>query len=231
MAQRRPSPAKPGRPKQAGRPSVPAPVGPRDPASTRERILSAAEVEFAAHGFRGARVQEIVARAGVNERMLYHHFGDKKGLYEAVFFEFVGVMGAALRSAVEDDATADPVARLEEVLRRYFDVVVARPTIVRLIMHEATAGWPSLLSLEKAHDERLSGDIFRLFDDARAAGSFRPEVDARVAFLVAGSAFWCIPLLLPRLQHVFASPLTDPAEMAALRDGIVDVLLKGISAR
>ncbi|HEY2329698.1 MAG TPA: helix-turn-helix domain-containing protein, partial [Verrucomicrobiae bacterium] len=56
----------------------------RDPERTRRRILGAALKEFAAHGFSGARVDAIARRAASNKRMLYHYFGDKKGLFRAV---------------------------------------------------------------------------------------------------------------------------------------------------
>ena len=57
--------------------------------SSREKILAAAVAAFAAQGPRGARVDEIAAAAGVNKRMLYHHFGDKTGLLRAVLQEHV----------------------------------------------------------------------------------------------------------------------------------------------
>jgi AcrR family transcriptional regulator len=56
---------------------------------TRERILDAALAAFGAHGPMGARVDEIAASAGVNKRMLYHHFGDKAGLFRAALEERV----------------------------------------------------------------------------------------------------------------------------------------------
>src|SRR6266581_1310982 len=56
----------------------------RDPRRTQERILAAALKEFSAKGFAGARVDEIARRAAINKRMLYHYFGDKKGLFREV---------------------------------------------------------------------------------------------------------------------------------------------------
>jgi len=58
-------------------------------ASTRATILQAALAEFAEHGPAGARVDRIAAVAGVNKRMLYHYFGDKAGLFQAVLAEAV----------------------------------------------------------------------------------------------------------------------------------------------
>lgn len=56
----------------------------RDPAATRRRILAAAAAEFARAGFAGARVDRIAGDAAANKRMLYHYFGDKRGLLAAV---------------------------------------------------------------------------------------------------------------------------------------------------
>ena len=56
----------------------------RNPQKTHAMILEAATEEFAAHGFGGARVDAIAARAQTNKRMLYHYFGDKDALYLAV---------------------------------------------------------------------------------------------------------------------------------------------------
>lgn len=57
---------------------------PRDADRTRRRILAAAIDEFAANGYAGARIDRIAARAEVNKRMIYHHFGGKRVLFEAV---------------------------------------------------------------------------------------------------------------------------------------------------
>src|SRR5262245_20402677 len=50
----------------------------RNSTATAEAILAAATTEFATHGFGGGRVDRIAARAGVNKRMIYHHFGHKR---------------------------------------------------------------------------------------------------------------------------------------------------------
>lgn len=57
---------------------------PGDAHRTRRGILAAAIDEFAANGYAGARIDRIAARAEVNKRMIYHHFGGKRLLFEAV---------------------------------------------------------------------------------------------------------------------------------------------------
>jgi len=62
---------------------------PRNADLTRRKILDAAVDEFAAHGYAGARVDRIAATAGVNKRLIYHHFGNKLGAFEAALSDQV----------------------------------------------------------------------------------------------------------------------------------------------
>src|SRR5689334_24780916 len=62
---------------------------------SRDALLQAAAEEFARSGLKGTRIREIVQRSGVNERMIYHHFGSKEGLFRAVVEHEFGGMGQA----------------------------------------------------------------------------------------------------------------------------------------
>ncbi len=57
----------------------------RDARATRARLLVAARREFAEYGIAGARVDRIAADAGSNKAQIYHSFGSKDGLFDAVF--------------------------------------------------------------------------------------------------------------------------------------------------
>src|SRR5215217_3683719 len=56
----------------------------RDAERTRQALIDAALVEFAAKGREGARVSDIAARAGVNKQLISYYFGGKEGLYDAI---------------------------------------------------------------------------------------------------------------------------------------------------
>jgi AcrR family transcriptional regulator len=57
----------------------------RDAGATRARLLAAARREFAAFGIAGARVDRIAAEAASNKAQIYHYFGNKEQLFDAVF--------------------------------------------------------------------------------------------------------------------------------------------------
>src|SRR5918996_5614170 len=58
-------------------------------ASTRERILDAAEQRFADEGFAGTSLRKITALAGVNVAAVNYHFGSKEELLRAVLSRIV----------------------------------------------------------------------------------------------------------------------------------------------
>ncbi|MEC3994848.1 TetR family transcriptional regulator [Actinacidiphila sp. DG2A-62] len=95
----------------------------RDAEATRRRLLDAATQEFAAYGIAGARVDRIAAAARSNKAQIYHYFGSKDGLFDAVF-------DAMCRETV-DAVPIDP-ANLPEYAGRLHDSYRARPYVQRL---------------------------------------------------------------------------------------------------
>ena len=56
-----------------------------DAEATKKRLLDAATAEFAGYGIAGARVDRIAERARANKAQIYHYFGSKDALFDAVF--------------------------------------------------------------------------------------------------------------------------------------------------
>lgn len=60
-----------------------------DAQATQRRLLEAAAQEFAARGIAGARVDRIAEVAKCNKAQIYHYFGSKDQLFDAVFNSLV----------------------------------------------------------------------------------------------------------------------------------------------
>ena len=53
-------------------------------AKRRQQLVQVARDVFAEHGFDAATLEQIAEQAGISRPILYSHFGDKQGLFEAV---------------------------------------------------------------------------------------------------------------------------------------------------
>lgn len=106
----------------------------RDPIRTKQNLLTAGTRLFASRGYHGVAVDEIVAAAGCNKRMLYHYFGDKEGLYTAVLQAvYARLEQVEMQPMAGDAATADVV---REIMARYFDFLSHDPEFVNLLLWE-----------------------------------------------------------------------------------------------
>lgn len=65
-------------------PRARAPKRERSSVETKRRILEAAQAEFAAKGFDGARLAAIARAAVVQQALIHHYFADKEGLHAEV---------------------------------------------------------------------------------------------------------------------------------------------------
>jgi AcrR family transcriptional regulator len=106
------------------------------PASTKARILAAAEGVFAARGFDGASTRQIAAAAGVNISSLHYHWESKETLYFAVFEYLYDRILEVVRSSIPDASMERPVNRavVDEVMGRLYDFFADHPTIPRLMV-------------------------------------------------------------------------------------------------
>ena len=68
---------------------------------TQTRILDVAEELFMQHGFEGASMRMLTAKAGVNLAAINYHFGSKDALIEAVFRRRLDPMNAARIAELE----------------------------------------------------------------------------------------------------------------------------------
>jgi AcrR family transcriptional regulator len=84
----------------------------------RSQILARALQLWSERGYDAVGVQEIVEAAGVTKPTLYHYFGSKRGLLDALVEEY----STGLRDALSVVAAYDHdlVATLEAVTRAYF---------------------------------------------------------------------------------------------------------------
>jgi AcrR family transcriptional regulator len=102
-------------------------------------FLSAAE-EFAAHGFDGAGVDRIAARASVNKAMIYYHFQNKRALYTEVLRDMFRAVGTRARAIADGPGTAPE--KLDTWIDTVIDEAARRPWFPPIMLRELAAGAP-----------------------------------------------------------------------------------------
>ena len=85
-------------------------------AETRRVLLAAAREVFAAHGYDGASIADVVERAGSSVGSLYHHFGGKAELFVALWQDHQDaqeqrVVSAVAKARAQGEAGAGPADR------------------------------------------------------------------------------------------------------------------------
>jgi AcrR family transcriptional regulator len=195
-------------------------------ADSRTALLAAAAEEFARHGPKGARIQAIVERAGVNERMIYHHFGSKDGLYAAVLEAQARGLAEAWRQVIDTAAELAPYEGMRTALAGFADTFAAHPLMVALTLHEALGGWRTL-PLPTA-DQVPFPKLRALYEHGQRQGVFRADCPFEIAHGVAMSALVGSVVLAPRGAEALKAAGLD-ADPARLRDQLVGQLLDGMT--
>lgn len=103
---------------------------------TRAKLLSAAREAFGTVGYVNTSMDDFTASVGLTRGAIYHHFGDKRGLLEAVVKEIDMEMDNKLRK-VSDEAEGNWegfVGRCRAYLTMALD-----PEIQRIVLRDAPA--------------------------------------------------------------------------------------------
>jgi len=174
--------------------------------ATRQRILAAAEVEFAAKGFDGARLASIARGADVPQALIHHYFGDKAGLYRAVFDRVLASMAAEGWRILETKAPPRKRGKEARFGRRELEALVdafvgmlvdfytSHAHVLRILSDEAVRGGSLADELVKAHLRPQLDDLVARFEAMKAAGEVRADVDAH-HLCISTVAMACFPTM------------------------------------
>ncbi|MGA5820210.1 TetR family transcriptional regulator [Kitasatospora sp. NPDC094028] len=163
-----------------------------DSTATKERILTAAASEFAAHGVAGARVDRIAAAAQANKRAIYDYFGDKGGLFSAVLERLMTDLADAVPPGDDD---------LSAYAERLFDYHRAHPEALRLLLWEALELGDQPVPGEEARARHYE-------DKLRTVQAGGGDEDARARlFLTLGLVGWS--LAMPQVRRMILGPDED----------------------
>src|SRR3954453_3703612 len=154
-------------------------------AETRARLIAAAREAFGTVGYANASMDDFTAAAGLTRGALYHHFGDKKGLLEAVIAEIDAEMSERL-CAVSASAPNRWQGFVDESVA-YIEMAL-EPEIQRIMLRDGPAvlGDPSQWPNANACVSSMTRSLNLLKQDG-VITDVDPEAAAR---LVSGASLY-----------------------------------------
>ncbi|APS36850.1 MULTISPECIES: TetR/AcrR family transcriptional regulator [Serratia] len=156
---------------------------------TRQKLVAAARQQFGSVGYAETVMDELTAQAGMTRGALYHHFGDKKGLFLAVVQEIDAEMDARL-AAISANAP-DEWSAFAGRCRAYLAMTI-EPQVQRILLRDS----PSVLGAEHLQASRLQciasmTNMLQKLMEQRTIATTAPEV---LAHLINGglmdAALW-----------------------------------------
>jgi TetR/AcrR family transcriptional regulator len=200
----------------------------RDPAATRQKLLTAARREFARSGLAGARVDEIADRAGVNKQLVYHYFGDKDALYLAVLeWVYEEIRTQERKLNLEG---MPPQQAIRKLIESSFDHLALHPDFIVLLNDENRNGARHVrasLRIEDMHSPLVSM-VSKILAEGVRAGTFRKGVNPVHLYIsIAGLSYFFFSNT-PTLSAIFGKDLTTRAARLARRRHVVDLVLQSL---
>ncbi len=147
----------------------------------RQAILDAAEALIIEAGGSGFSIRSLGQRSGYSVPTVYHYFGDKDGLIDALLEDRVGRLAAEFEQL---QPSGDPWRDLRAMLLAYFEFNTANPAFARLMGTFSRKGEsympPAMLRVRSCVEEQLER-----FGQGGALGGFDHESAGRVLWALA----------------------------------------------
>jgi AcrR family transcriptional regulator len=146
----------------------------RPPRHQPDELLAIVTGEFLRQGYDATSMEDLAAAAGLTKSALYHHVTAKEELLRQALAKALDALFAVLAEQTSGPA----VRRLEHVVRRSAEVLVAELPSVTLLLrvrgNTATERWA--LQRRREFDRQLA----RLVQQAIDEGDLRADLDARL---------------------------------------------------
>lgn len=191
--------------------------------NSAQRILQEAELLFAQCGFEGTRVDEIAKMAGINKRMIYHHYGSKEGLYQAVLEKNLMPILQLSNELLKEDL--HPAQMYERLLNKYFDFLSEHRVYVRLVGWEVCSEGNHLQTI--ALRRQAFDQVVDYFELAQHRGQMRPDLCPRALVTVGITLCFTYFAQMRFIQGFSPEDLECPEQHRDWKRSVLALILKG----
>jgi AcrR family transcriptional regulator len=108
----------------------------------RERLLRAAALEFARHGYAGSSSESISRRAAMSKATFYEHFSNKEQCMLALYEHATRIVQGAMATAAANAPTDDAEQRMQAGTRAFLTALVEHPEYAQTLLVEIIGAGP-----------------------------------------------------------------------------------------
>jgi len=166
--------------------------------STEKKILEAARQVFVQQGLKGARMQTIADKAGINKALLHYYFRTKEALFERVFMETLQVNVPLLFGILGKSGPLKQ--KIGEFVEHYIELLKANPYMPLFILNELSQNPEKLFGKVGPQLSMIIGGLELQLKAEADKGNIRPIHPVDMVSAVMGLCvfpFLAKPLLMP----------------------------------
>ncbi|MET7426241.1 TetR/AcrR family transcriptional regulator [Dactylosporangium sp. NPDC005555] len=191
----------------------------RPPRYSRDELLEKVVTVFNERGYEATSMEDLARATGLNKSSFYHHFNGKEELLGLGVGRALDALAAVLAEPAA--CSGPPARRLEHVVRRTAEVLVAELPFVTLLLRVRGNTEVEREALGRRRD--LDARVADMVRAAADAGDIRPDIDPRLATrLLFGMVNSITEWYRPDLR-----PTAGPAVV----DAVVTLAMHGLSTR
>jgi AcrR family transcriptional regulator len=156
-------------------------------AERRQQILSVARDVFAKRGYHAAKIEDIVAAAGVARGTFYLYFEDKRAIFEEIVDRTIARLGMSIVRVDPHDQARSVADQVRENIRRVVRILLEDRATTKILLSDA-------LGVDAAFDRKLLSfydEMCNLLEeslrDGQALGVVRKGDVHLIAWLTMGA--------------------------------------------
>lgn len=180
----------------------------RDRERTSGTILKIATVLFFERGYAAVPISLIAKQADVTKSLIYHYFGDKRGLWLAVKDASVAAYAEQQRAVFSSTETGHSEVAVADSAIAYFSFLQKHPEIARMFALECFEG-----EFDAGETEReLQSNGIAFIEGLQSDGVLRADIEADMLLAVFSSLIehWFISReRVAKLNNKEAGPALD----------------------
>ena len=155
-------------------------------AERRQQILDVAKDVFARRGYHAAKIEDIVAAAGVARGTFYLYFDDKRAIFEEIVDRTIARLGMSIER-VDLSAGKTVAEQVRDQIRRIFHILLEDGSTTKILLSDALGVDPAFDRKLLSFYDEMGKQLEQSLRDGQELGIVRPGDVRLMAWLTMGA--------------------------------------------